>query len=343
MENTKIDFVVTWVDSNDPNWQKDFRYYKNSSEEISDNSEARYRDWNLFHYWFRAVEENAPWVNKVFLVTNGTFPKWINTEHPKLVLVKHEDYIPKDLLPTFNSHTIELYMHKIPGLSEHFVYFNDDCYLNQPVEPDYYFRSGLPCDRNKETVFNVARYTPEDRFNTYISLLTTVSVINGHFCRPSVISHSLRRWFGPHLGASGLLISLLVTAYRFERFVGFKTRHTEQPFLKSVFEEAWEKEPDMLAKSCTRFREDVSLSPYFFRYWQLATNRFYPVSLKGIEKIQIRKENVQQIADALKSKKIKSLCLNDCHFCTSEDFVWINKMLQELLEKKFPRKSAFEK
>ena len=336
-----IDFVVTWLDSNDFEWQKEYEFYKVNDK--GDKSKARFRDMNFFQYWFRAVEKYAPWVNKVFLITNGKFPDWINKNNPKLVLVKHEDYIPKEFLPTFNSITIELHMHKIKGLSEHFVYFNDDMILNAPVTPDYYFKEGLPCDLNKETCFNVPIYTERDRFSINMSMLANIGIINSQFRRLNTVCQSPRRWFGPHLGASGLLISLLVTAYRFERFVGFKTRHTEQPFLKSVFEEAWEKEPDMLAKSCTRFREDVSLSPYFFRYWQLATNRFYPVSLKGIEKIQIRKENVQQIADALTSKKIKSLCLNDCHFCTSEDFVWIKKMLQELLEEKFPRKSAFEK
>lgn len=338
----KIDFVVTWLDSNDSNWQKEYNYYKNYSESVSDNSAARYRDWDLFRYWFRAVEKYAPWVNKVFLVTNGTIPKWLNTVHPKLVLVNHHDYIPQEFLPTFNSCTIELHFNKIKGLSEHFVYFNDDCFLNAPVSPDYYFRNGLPCDRNKETVFNVARYTPNDRFNTFISIFTNVCVLNGHFERRKVTKQSFRKWFGPHLGLSGFFISCMVSMYRFPRFVGFKTRHVEQPFLRSVMDEAWREEPDMLNKSCTRFREDVILSPYFFRYWQFATNRFYPVSLRGIEKFQILPENVEPIKKALGNRKIKSLCLNDCNFCTSKDFLTIKKVLHELFEKKFPKKSAFE-
>ena len=85
---------------------------------------------NIFRYWFRAVERYAPWVNKVFLVTNGKFPDWINPDNPKLVLVKHDDYIPEEYLPTFNSCAIELHLHRIKDLSEHFVYFNDDTMLN---------------------------------------------------------------------------------------------------------------------------------------------------------------------------------------------------------------------
>ena len=150
----KIDFVVTWLDSNDPIWQSDFQKYKGIIS-VGDQSNARYRDWDLFRYWFRAVERYAPWVNHIYLVTNGKFPDWINPNHPKLVLVNHSDYIPAFFLPTFNSHTIELNMGKIQGLSEHFVYFNDDFFLNSEVTPDYYFKEGLPCDENAETVFNV--------------------------------------------------------------------------------------------------------------------------------------------------------------------------------------------
>ena len=165
----KIDFVVTWLDSTDPVWQKEYECYKDQSK--GEKSAARFRDMNIFMFWFRAVEKYAPWVNKVYLVTNGKFPEWINKDCPKLVLVRHEDYIPKEFLPTFNSCTIELNFHRIKGLSEHFVYFNDDMFLNRPINPDYYFKNGLPCDCNKETCFNVPIYTREERFDIRMSML----------------------------------------------------------------------------------------------------------------------------------------------------------------------------
>ena len=75
-----IDFVVTWLDSSDPEWQKNFVKFK---KETTGNTEsARFRNLDIFRYWFRAVEQYAPWVNKIYLVTNGTFPKWINSVHP---------------------------------------------------------------------------------------------------------------------------------------------------------------------------------------------------------------------------------------------------------------------
>ena len=336
-----IDFVVTWLDSSDPVWQEQYDEYKGISSK-GDASSARFRDWDLFRYWFRSVEANAPWMNKVFLVTNGTFPKWINPNHPKLVLVKHSDYIPKKFLPTFNSCTIELHMNKIKGLSEHFVYFNDDCYINAPITPDYYFREGLPCDTNEETFFNVPKYDPIGKFYIYMSVLSNIGVINSYFNRGKVWKQSLRRWLGLHLGMKGFFTSLFITLSRSSRFVGFRNLHIEQPYLKSVFEEAWSKEKDMLEQSCTRFREEVILNPYFFRYWQLASNRFYPVCRNSVRKYRTVKKEMPQILDSIMNSRIKSLCINDTPNCTDEEFEQYKSAIVDQFEKKYPRKSSFE-
>lgn len=339
-EKHPIDFVVTWLDSSDPEWQKEYDKYKGISTE-GDQSSARFRDWDLFKYWFRAVEAYAPWVNKVFLVTNGTFPKWINPNHPKLVLVKHSDFIPEKFLPTFNSCTIELHMNKIEGLSEHFVYFNDDCYINAPITPDYYFKKGLPCDCNKETFFNVPKYNPTERFLIYMSMLADIGVLNAHYDRKRVWRQSPRRWFGLHLGLS-LITSIIITLYRKKKFVGFSWTHIEQPFLKSIFEEVWSREPIMMENSCTRFREDVILNPYIFRYWQLASNRFYPVSRKHTKKYRTSKPQMPLILKAMSNSRIKSLCINDTPICSEEDFIQYRQALHQSFERKFPQKSMFE-
>jgi hypothetical protein len=111
-----------------------------------DAGDDRYRDMRILKYWFRAVEKYAPWVNRIHFVTWGHLPDWLNTQHPKLHIVSHKDYIPEEYLPTFSSHPIELNFHRIPGLSEHFVYFNDDTFLNSTITPDFFFRKGKPCD-----------------------------------------------------------------------------------------------------------------------------------------------------------------------------------------------------
>ena len=333
----QIDFVVTWLDSSDPTWQKQYDYYKDAK---GDKGKGRFREMNIFHYWFRAVERYAPWVHKVYLITNGKFPEWINKDNPKLVLVKHEDYIPKECLPTFNSCTIELHMNRIKGLSEHFVYFNDDVLLNAPVTPDYYFNNGLPCDYNKETCFNVPIYTSKERFGIFMSMLANIGLINAHFNRWQTVKQSPRKWFGLHLGFKGLIMSLVLMRQRL--FVGFSNYHIEQAYLKSTFDEVWEQEEDFLQSSCTCFREEVIANPYIFRYWQLAKNMFYPQKRKFATYHLINKNVINNIEHILSNPNIVSICLNDTSLCSEEDFNYIDSQLIRLFEQKYPNKSSFE-
>lgn len=334
----KIDFVVTWLDSSDPKWQEQYEYYKQNAK--GDKGKARFREMNIFQYWFRAVERYAPWVNKVFLITNGKFPDWINKDNPKLVLVKHEDYMPTDILPTFNSCAIELYMHRIKGLSEHFVYFNDEMLLNGPITPDYYFKNGLPCDYNKETCLNVPIYTKTERFGIYMSMLADIGIVNAHFNRWKTVCQSPKRWLGPHLGLKGLIMSGILMKQRL--FVGFSNFHTEQAYLKSTFEDVWEKEPDFLSGSCTRFREDVIANPYLFRYWQLAQNKFYPQKRKFATFHFFDRSVASGIEKALFNPQIASICLNDSSLCPDDDFEYLDSHITKWFEQKFPEKSSFE-
>lgn len=143
----EIDFVVAWVDGNDPAWQEErSRYTQNVERQKWNDSPVRYRDWGLLKYWFRGVEKFAPWVRYIYFVTWGHVPSWLNERNPKLKIIRHDEFIPREYLPTFSSHTIELNLHRIPGLSEQFVYFNDDMYLTKSVSPEVFFKNGIPCD-----------------------------------------------------------------------------------------------------------------------------------------------------------------------------------------------------
>ncbi len=164
-----IDFVIVWVDGQDDRWRKQRAAFQT---EISkgDDSEERYRDWGLLRYWFRGAERFAPWVRKIHFVTWGHIPLWLNVNHPKLHIVKHEDYIPKEFLPTFNSHVIEMYLHRIKGLSERFVYFNDDMFMIRPLCQTDFFKGGKPCDMLafQPVVANSSNPTIKIRVNQYL-------------------------------------------------------------------------------------------------------------------------------------------------------------------------------
>lgn len=141
-ENLKIDLVYLWVDGNSPKFiqEKNFWMEKLNIKHNKDNDDTRYVDNQELRYSIRSVIKNAPWINKIYIVTNGQIPSWLDLEKTdKIKIVSHEDIIPSKYLPTFNSRAIESFVADIPDLSEHFLLANDDCFINKPVSPDFFF------------------------------------------------------------------------------------------------------------------------------------------------------------------------------------------------------------
>jgi len=110
----------------------------------AEDGENRFRDSNELKYSLRSVEKYAPWVRHIYLVTNGQIPKWLNLQASKLTIVTHNDiFLNKSHLPVFSSPAIEAHIHRIPGLSKKFIYFNDDVFLGAPVWPeDFSYTTG---------------------------------------------------------------------------------------------------------------------------------------------------------------------------------------------------------
>ncbi len=137
-----IDVVYTWVDGNDPVWQRSRGRYSDSGYHAESANPARYISRDELRYSLRALEQNAPWVRHVYLVTAGQRPSWLNERSSRITVIDHADiFDDSDALPTFNSHAIESQLHHIDGLSERFLYFNDDMFLGVPVTPQAFFLS----------------------------------------------------------------------------------------------------------------------------------------------------------------------------------------------------------
>ena len=138
----RIDFVIPWVDGCDTKWKELRNKFAGTNPE--DSADYRFRDWENLKYLFRWIEKFTPWVNNIFFITCGQYPSWLNINHPKLKFIKHDDYIPHEYLPTFNANTIELNLHRINELSEHFVYFNDDMFIIDYMKRTDFFECWLP-------------------------------------------------------------------------------------------------------------------------------------------------------------------------------------------------------
>lgn len=145
MLNQPIDVVYTWVDSEDPQWKKDYAdalALHGSSSPRTASDIVRFQDRDELKYSLRALEMFAPWVNHIYLVTSGQVPSWLDVDNPRITLVRHADiFEQQEDLPTFNSHAIEANLHRIPGLNEHFLYFNDDVFLADCATPETFFTS----------------------------------------------------------------------------------------------------------------------------------------------------------------------------------------------------------
>ena len=330
----KIDFVIPWVDGNDPAWQEERRKYKLDAG--ADASAARYRDVGLLKYWFRAVEAYAPWVNQIHFITWGHLPDWLNTDHPKLHVVNHKDYIPAEYLPTFSSHPIELNIHRIQGLSEHFVYFNDDMLLNGPVEPDFFFYKGVPCDF--AIVDNISSEGADDVYS-HIQFNESY-LISKHY---SYIKTFIKYPF-KYVNASYAIKENLKNLLKVENsgyFPGFINHHLPSAYLKRTFMDFWEKDFETLDKvSKTKFRSPFDVSQSVMRYAQLASGQFHPVTKKSRGKCFQLWMEPSEMYNAILDEEIKMICLND----TSKDIDYdsVSKIILSAYEQKFLQHSLFE-
>ena len=132
-----MDAVITYVDGLDPVWQAEY-----ASAVGGEVLAKRYRDWGTLKYLLRGIEKHIPSVENVFLLVSGEtqVPSWVDRSVVNVVL--HKDIIPERFLPTFNSTTIEMFMHRIPGLGEEFLYFNDDMFPVMDCSHQDFFRNG---------------------------------------------------------------------------------------------------------------------------------------------------------------------------------------------------------
>ena len=327
-----IDFVVTWVDMHSQQWKDEFAKYSNKIDNTKNSfSEARFRDYGFMKYWFRGVEKFAPFVRKIHFVTCGQKPDWLNENNPKIALVNHKDYIPNQFLPCFNSNVLEFYLHKIPNLSEHFVYFNDDFFIINEVSQERFFKNGLPCD--------IAVF----RHNTGLSqwekmLKNNLILINQHFDKKEVMHHHFNKWYNKIYGKKARLNYLLKF---YPKFITLKTPHNAQPFLKSTFEEVWTTfEKELITASANRFRTEKDLTPELFRTWQICKGNFEPYNTYNDTKMFPLLLKSKKAIKAIYEQSFSLICLNDnIHI---RNYAETMRKIQEAFETVLPEKSSFE-
>ena len=331
-----IDFVIPWVDGNDPAWQKEKVKYQGAAADDS-NMANRFRDWGLLPYWFRAVEKYAPWVNKIHFVTWGHLPDFLNASEPRLHIVRHSDYIPNAYLPTFSANTIEMNVHRISGLAEHFVYFNDDVFLLRPMQKTDFFRDELPCTFGGEIPVS---FVGGDGIWRHL-IVNNLRIVNNHFNKAEQVRRFGKQYRASIYGWKNNLRTMLCERLYPECFLGFKNLHAPAPFLKSTFEEIWNKEQTVLDDTCRRrFRSSDDVNQWLALWWQVAGGNFSPYNTDNL--VMGADENtVGLLCDTIERQSHDMLCINDPS--DAIDFPVLSRRIQQSFEKILPKKSVFEK
>lgn len=309
-----IDAVYTWVDGEDPAWLETKRRRESelSGEEYHEeaNHTARFRSRDELKYSLRSLQMFAPWFRKIFIVTAGQVPAWLDTSDPRIVVVDHRDIYPAgEYLPTFNSNSIISRLHHIDGLSEHYVYINDDVFFGRDLGPERFF-----------TPTGIAKVSPSNN----------------------------RRPFGeatlldePHFNLTRNIRRLLQE--RFNVTVSRAIKHTPHPQLKSVhfqMEEEFRDEYENTWASPFRDHRDI-VADQLHHYYAQITGRAITTGLR-YHYINIRDNNYRLVMEnTLRLRDRDTFCINDAPVAgaTPIDDEFVN----DFLESYFPVKSDFEK
>ena len=275
----------------------------------------------------------APWVNRIHFVTCGHYPEWLNLDAPKLNFVKHSDYIRNEYLPTFNANPIELNLHRIEGLSEQFVYFNDDMFLINRISPERFFFNNLPCDMAVHNVLST-----HDEMMTHI-IANDLICINSMFNKKDVLLKNIGKWVNIRYGLK-LLRTLCLLPW--SKFSAFYEPHLPNAFLKSTFLEVWANFEEKLNKtSSSRIRSIADVNQYLFRYWQLVKGTFVPYNVcKGARYVEISDDNINEVVSIIKKQKDNIVILNDS--ADLSDFEYAKQRINNAFEFILSEKSSFE-
>lgn len=338
MKNYDIDLVIPWVDGNDPEWIKEFNKFTPNAKRNVDIRNERYQDYGLLKYLFRGIEQNLPWVRKIHFITCGQKPDWLNLNCPKLNWVRHCDYIPEDCLPVFSSNPIELCLHRIPDLAEHFIYFNDDMFITKKTKIDYFFKNGQPCDYASFTTLN-----PHKKFCRIPHIvLNDIIEINKNFDINTIRNKFFTKWFS--LKTPKQFIKNVLSIH-YKCVPSISIRHFPIPYLKSTYIEVWNKCPEVLNNTIhNRFRNNYEdVNQWLFRYWQLCSGTFVPKANYNHEKM-IRLTNwTKKNSLELIKNKYNIICINDdTDEKQATNFKEIFSEIDKCFNILFPNKSSFE-
>lgn len=309
-----IDLVYFWVDGNDPKWRaKHDAFCGKTSGTVETNGINRFANNDELKYSLRSVAMYAPWIRKIFIITDDQVPVWLDTSNPKVKVIDHKDILPAESLPCFNSCLIGHYAYRTPGLAEHFLLGNDDTYINREVAPgDFFTSDGLPIVRLRRMYFRKLRWS----------------------FRENVRKKTLSNYRRTLQRASQLVSD------KFGHYYTGIPHHNINALLKSVCRDVAENimRDEFVANNKNHIRNDDDVQNVVFSYVALAEKRgkLRYVTDKESMIVKIHKDKHYERLDKFRPMLF---CMNDSEYANDSG----RAMSKAYLEKRFPDKSEFEK
>lgn len=313
--NVPIDVVYTWVDGSDPQWRaakRDAVVRRGGSPGTDDSVDAaRFRSHDELKFSLRSLEVYAPWVRHIHIVTAGQRPEWLNVDHPRIRLVDHRDiFSDPEVLPVFNSHAIESQLHHIPGLSEHYIYLNDDVFFGRPVSKELFFQSnGMSKFFLSTAMIGLGPRVPD---------------------QPAFAqaAKNNRQLLGEVFGSA----------------ITHHFQHAPHPQLRSSLEYMESKHPEIFAQvaaSAFRSPEDLSIASSLHHYYSYNLGRAVPGRLEYMYLDLGHPGAAQRLERLLRTREVDVFCINDTPSDT-ESHARRAVVLEAFMERYYPLPSSFE-
>ena len=344
----KIDIVIPWVDGNDPHWLQEKSLYDTSSKKGYSNSSMRFREWGLLKFVLRGIEKNMPWVNTIHFLTYGHTPDWLKINHPQLRIVSHKDFfINKKDLPTFSSHAIEANLRGIKNLSEKFIYFNDDMIVLKAINKERFFVGGKPVDFLIQQFPRRGRLYRKFRSNNAFSwaIQNGIDCINSNFNKKDLLKSNKNAFYSDTYSLTDKLQNYFYNIIFPQDYAHIMTYHHPQPYLKSTLIEVYKYCSTIIdSTSRVKFRGIKDVNQYINRYWQIASNNFYPYKYNDHKYFKITNKKIaEECVDTMDT--VTFICPNDSLYEETplEDVTYVEDIVIQKLMQLLPEKSSFEK
>lgn len=295
-----MDYVLPFVDCEDPVWREQYKQINGTMR----MDQSRFRPFGTLKYAFRSVAKNMPFVDRIVLIVSSEsqVPEWVNRKNVRVVL--HEEFMPEEHRPTFSSSAIESNMWRIEGLSDLFVYGNDDFFALQPMSEDDFFDGDKP-----RLEFSASDFHNKNIF----------------------------RWCcknGMDMAADA------AGSERTDFFVLLKPQHCMKGITLRHMKSVGMICGDKIRKTVTIQRNRQNVTGYIYHYYAFYTGEYSPF-FKTYDYVRITNDYEQAIGH-IEDAKADMLCINDAGDLDADRYDAACRRMEASFKKVFPERCRYE-